>query len=112
MDDETGKCGADNLQFWVLVVHCRFDISVAHCLPDGGQVPGSHENSSAVVMSRTVEDQFYGKTVPACVPGETDCRSTSDARMRNRLDGNTQPSCLSKLPYLPSVLARSLRSMG
>jgi hypothetical protein len=39
-------------------MHRSLYVSMAHCPHDRGQVPGSHEDSSAVVMAGTIKDQF------------------------------------------------------
>ena len=43
-------------------MHRSLYVSMAHCPHDGSQVPGSHENPSAVVMAGTIKDQFFRKT--------------------------------------------------
>lgn len=39
-------------------MHRSLYVSMAHCPHDHGQVPGSHKDSSAVVMAGTIKDQF------------------------------------------------------
>src|SRR5215831_8758791 len=52
---------AHDLQFRMLVVHCRFDIPMSHRPHDRGQIPGSHKHPTAVVMARTVQDELLWK---------------------------------------------------
>jgi len=42
-------------------MHRSLYVPMPHGLHYGSQIPGSHENPSAVVMAGTVEDQFLGK---------------------------------------------------
>jgi hypothetical protein len=45
---------AHDLQFWVLITHRSFHVPMSHGLHHGSEIPSSHENPSAVVMSSAV----------------------------------------------------------
>jgi len=48
--------GAHDLQFGMLVVHSRLHIPVSHRFHYGREIPSAHEDPSAVVVPRTVQD--------------------------------------------------------
>jgi hypothetical protein len=48
-----------NFQFSVLILHRGLYIPVPHRSHYGREVAGSHQNSRAIVVSRTVENQFF-----------------------------------------------------
>ena len=48
-----------DFQFRVLIVHRGLYVAVPHRSHYGRKVAGSHENSRAIVVSRTVENQFF-----------------------------------------------------
>lgn len=50
-----------NFQFRVLILHRGLYIAVPHRSHYGREVAGSHQNSRAIVVSRTVENQFFRK---------------------------------------------------
>lgn len=52
---------AHDFQFRVLIVHSGLYVAVPHRSHYGRKVAGSHENSRAIVVSRTVENQFFRK---------------------------------------------------
>src|SRR5260370_13626814 len=51
-----------NLQLWMLVLHGSLHISVAHGFHDSSQVPISHEDTRAVVVPGTIQNQIVGET--------------------------------------------------
>ena len=52
---------AHDLQFRVLIVHRGLYVAVPHRFHYGSKVAGSHQNSRTIVVSRTVENQFFRK---------------------------------------------------
>jgi hypothetical protein len=72
---------------------------MSHGSHHGGKVSGSHQNSPAIVMSRTVENQFFRKA-------RFDLRCP-DAE---RFDGNTQPSCLASHLFRSLSKTRAARN--
>jgi hypothetical protein len=53
--------GAHDFQFRVLIVHRGLYVAMTHRSHYRGKVPGSHQNPRTVVMSRTVENEFFRK---------------------------------------------------
>lgn len=91
--------GAHDLQFRMLIVQRGLYIAVPHRPHYGRKVAGSHQNSRAVVMSRTVKNQFFRKARFAARFSKRDCKLTSGALMR---------SALTEIPS-PPVLHRTFR---
>src|SRR5215469_13353729 len=50
----------------MLIMHGSLYVSMTHCAHDSSQVPGSHKDPSAVVMTGTIENQFFRK--PGLLP--------------------------------------------
>src|SRR5262245_42896043 len=46
----------------MLIMHRSLYVAMPHCPHDGSEVPSSHENPSAVVMTGAIKDQFFRKT--------------------------------------------------
>ncbi len=52
---------AHDFQFRVLIVHRGLYVAVPHRPHYSRKVAGSHQNSRTIVVSRTVENQFFRK---------------------------------------------------
>src|SRR5215467_5442975 len=78
---EIKRCAHD-LQFRVLIMHCRPHVSMAHGAHDRREISCARQDACSIVVPRTVQHQFLLLALPHFGPAETSCRSISGDQMQ------------------------------